>query len=734
MRRERPEETDVDPYIRKGKGDFAEEHAIVSFRKPYAALDRSAARQEQTWKGYSSTDEAHGLYNAYASRLVAHLEDALRMRKGDSLRPIKRALKTLDVYALALATMGYLVNAIDTVDREKKSAAIDVIMSVGNGTKRFALSVKRKRDGTPRKGGPTQGQVGLFKVWRRDDVAVAGNFLIDCCLQSLPDVFVLVADVPCITEEALDHAREFIRIPPVYWPQRERPEPWASWRQGERTLVRSDRAEGLVRRAIADGSIQPALDGLNALQSVEWIVNPQVVDEVRIADHVVERAPGERPDRFEARKRQVRLRAMIAAATGFTLWRFYLPMSLEWRGRVYADPHFAYSREDTVRGMFRFAKGAPIGDGLRSLKIHIANVGDFRLPDGRRVGKLSYADRIAWVDQHIEEVLAVRNWQEAADPYRYLAACRELAGLAQSQALTTLPISFDATASGIQHLCALIRSEEGDKVNLTPALEPRDLYAAVAERVLSALKASTDPRAAICISLGIDRALVKRPVMTYGYSVSPIGIAGQLREELRDRKIFANYKDVWHLAGVILKCTEDEISGPAKVKEFLREIASRLCKIGKPLIWASPVGIPIIIDYRKPRYKQMTLPQLGINHFRKIGVEYTPELDARGMRDGIVPNVVHACDASLVLMTASACAAEGIELATVHDCFSCLAPHARRMNVIVREQFVKLYTEHDVLAEIYEAAERAGAKNLPTPPERGTLDLNAVKRANYFLS
>jgi DNA-directed RNA polymerase len=241
-------------------------------------------------------------------------------------------------------------------------------------------------------------------------------------------------------------------------------------------------------------------------------------------------------------------------------------MSFEWRGRVYADPHFAYSREDTVRGMFRFAKGAPIGDGLRWLKIHIANVGDFRLPDGRRVGKLSYADRIAWVDQHIEDVLAVRNWQKAAEPYRY------------------------------------------------------------------------------------------------------------------------------------------------------------------------PVGIPIIIDYRKPRYKQMTLPQLGINHFRKIGIEYTPGLDARRMRDGIVPNVVHACDASLVLMTASACAAEGIELATVHDCFSCLAPHARRMNVIVREQFVKLYTEHDVLAEIYEAAERAGAKNLPNPPERGTLDLNAVKRANYFLS
>jgi DNA-directed RNA polymerase len=59
--------------------------------------------------------------------------------------------------------------------------------------------------------------------------------------------------------------------------------------------------------------------------------------------------------------------------------RFWTPMNLDWRGRVYSVPHFSYSREDYVRGLFLFADGEPIGEeGLYWLKVHCANCGDFR--------------------------------------------------------------------------------------------------------------------------------------------------------------------------------------------------------------------------------------------------------------------------------------------------------------------------------------------------------------------
>src|SRR5262249_12523495 len=56
-----------------------------------------------------------------------------------------------------------------------------------------------------------------------------------------------------------------------------------------------------------------------------------------------------------------------------------------------------------------------------------------------------------------------------SDPYQFIAACVELA-----QALevgpsfkTGLPLMFDATCSGLQHICAMMRAPEGRLVNLT---------------------------------------------------------------------------------------------------------------------------------------------------------------------------------------------------------------------------------------------------------------------------
>jgi DNA-directed RNA polymerase len=89
------------------------------------------------------------------------------------------------------------------------------------------------------------------------------------------------------------------------------------------------------------------------------------------------------------------------------------------------------------------------------------------------------------------------------------------------------------------------------------------------------------------------------------------------------------------------------------------------------------------------------------------------------------------------VLTAIAAAREGItDTATVHDSFGCLPCHAERYNEIIRETFVRMYEEHDVLAEIYLSAlnDHSGADNhkkLPMLPAKGTLDLSEVKQAKY---
>jgi hypothetical protein len=94
-----------------------------------------------------------------------------------------------------------------------------------------------------------------------------------------------------------------------------------------------------------------------------------------------------------------------------------------------------------------------------------------------------------------------------------------------------------------------------------------------------------------------------------------------------------------------------------------------------------------------------------------------PHRSQAGIREG--PNL---------LLTVNAAVAEGItSIATVHDSFGCLPSRAERFRQIIREQFVKLYEENDVLAQVLESAREdlgENAKGLPAkPPEAGSLEI-----------
>jgi DNA-directed RNA polymerase len=88
---------------------------------------------------------------------------------------------------------------------------------------------------------------------------------------------------------------------------------------------------------------------------------------------------------------------------------------------------------------------------------------------------------------------------------------------------------------------------------------------------------------------------------------------------------------------------------------------------------------------------------------------------------------VHSLDAAHLHMVAAACKAEGINsLGFVHDSYSTHPSDAGRLGQIIREQFVKLYTEHDVLSQL-----RVALNGVEEPPERGNLDINGVLSSTY---
>ena len=108
--------------------------------------------------------------------------------------------------------------------------------------------------------------------------------------------------------------------------------------------------------------------------------------------------------------------------------RFYFPYQLDHRGRAYPVPQLVNPQSDDIgRSLLEFAEGKPLGErGAYWLAILMAN-------SYWKKNKVSFDDRLAWVNRHEPEIIAFANdplrvhrfWNEADKPWTFLAACQE---------------------------------------------------------------------------------------------------------------------------------------------------------------------------------------------------------------------------------------------------------------------------------------------------------------------
>ena len=666
------------------------------------------------------------------------------------------------------------------------------------------------------------------KAWNNELLARAGSWAINILLERLPDVFTIETgpaaddkgndDFLTLTDEAQTYIatliEQLIEDNPVWRPRPEPPRPWRGWNEGgtwdkrlARTLTvmrsRREKTQAAVQEAIRDGNMKPALNALNALQSVPWAINARVLevlrecvarrikisDEILVAELVPSAPPrppkGERlaawkiqQEEIEKARRQLKSDSTLFAEDMQTAERmaayerFYTALNLDFRGRINGVPSFNFQRSDRVRGLFLFADGEPIGDkGLYWLKTHVANCGD------SRISKRPFAERIAWVDEHWPQIEAVAAdpvtnlwWTGADKPCQFLAACLELtAAVAEGPNYKTrLPVAFDGSCSGLQHLCAMTRSEEGAQVNLTRQTEPQDIYQTIADQVRRRVEADLTNEenremARMCLDWIWDqqeparaRETLKRNVMTYAYSSTFKGMADQLIEdtmaklarqvtlgELEEHPFGpGNGRSAAHyLAKHAFTAIKQTVERPAKAMTFLRKLVGALAAEQKHLCWISPAGIPVINSYTETETKRVHLWMnkrgVRVRGRTKLAMADDPKIKRSKAQNAVTPNFVHACDAAHLMLTVNAAVSEGItSIATVHDCFSCLPSRAERFREIIREQFVRMYKEHDVLAKVFEQA-RADlgdkkSKRMPKClPPYGDLDIEQMRDAEY---
>ncbi len=434
--------------------------------------------------------------------------------------------------------------------------------------------------------------------------------------------------------------------------------------------------------------------------------------------------------------------------------QFFFPWTMDWRGRLYPIASSLSPQGNAVaKGLLQFAQGKPMGtSGLRWLKIHLANCFG--------VDKVSFEDRIKWVDEHKIEIsmcaidpFTFKLWADADSPWEFLAACFEFEDYQRDpNALSYIPVRVDGSCNGLQHLSAVLRDPVGAKAtNLLPSDKPNDIYAQVASLVST--KVTKDAQGGDPIAQAwygkVDRSVVKRNVMTVSYGATKRGMLDQLAEDLTkthngkvaawlgidsDESLFPYYK---YLSELVQEAIAKVVQAAPTVMGWIQQVAVVAAEEELPLIWKTPAGFSVLHSYRKTKGKQVDAVIGGINITLRINIEQE-KLDLQKIKLAVSPNWVHSLDASHCHSTVSASVEKGIKhFAMVHDSYGCHAADMEVMAATLREEFVKMYSGNlmtDLLTQIKNQVGAEVASKLPDPPTQAQLDLSLINQSGYFFA
>lgn len=750
-----------------------------------AALEKAAKIEDRTFKMFGAGPAAVVISQLYIEELIAALPAELARTKTASrgLVPILTALQPAKVALVALQGCLQSIALEEQFGRtcrhlgellELEAYAAGLTAYDPKMASRLEMVAKQRYGGRGRRVRMTkeQAEIAGYKMaeWSALRRTRAGAWLINWLLATLPQTFVMegLGEFKCVTltaeaaEVGAAVIAELIDDSYALLPLSEPPPPWTGMVGGARhhraSLILTHYADvkARVASAVRSGQMAPALDGLNALQSVAWTLNERMAGIIRecARRHLkIKGMPRERKElpvwdknrdaaeqaieRAEIKKHNQRvlgdeltLAADLKTAdllAGKPAW--WTPMNLDFRGRVYSLCQFNFARDDRVRSMFLFSDGEPLGEeGLWWLKVHVANTGAFE-----KIDKAALHERVSWVDANLSRLRAMTEvpmrdtwWHQADKPFLFLAAAFELCAAIEngSTYVCRLPVSFDGSCSGLQHLCLMTRADEGHLVNLSPTQQrPSDVYATVASRVATRLTDDASRPgwdegeewrgevARRALAHGCDRGFVKRATMTYSYSSKPFGMAGQLQEDIMAKlqaKVvagelkehpFGEYhrgtvsrpgKACRYLAKHIYDAIGEVVTRPAEAMGFLQKLARLLAHERKSVTWTSPVGLPCINRYHEPLMERVELwmydKGVRVRVRTDVAVGDDAEINKEKAANAVAPNFVHSCDASHLLRVASAHhASGGGPIATVHDSFGCLPSRARRFNQVIRE-------------------------------------------------
>ena len=497
----------------------------------------------------------------------------------------------------------------------------------------------------------------------------------------------------------------------------------------------------------------------------------------------------------ETRRKSLVCRALstISVAKKFKDYeRIYFPHNMDFRGRVYPLTTFSPQGDDLTKSLLLFADTPPCDsmEDIEWLMIHGANLaGVDKVSYTERIQWVY--DHEHFILASAADPLSCDWWEHQDCPCQMLAWCFEWAAWKEWEAthkgdpkgfVSGMPIAMDGTCSGLQHFSAILRDPiGGTAVNLVPGEKPSDIYAIVAQKVkkmldkdicngtademqdtkikygtkslaqLWVLYATADTKEEypemsveeIWEAKGLSRSVTKRPTMTLAYGAKEFGFRDQIMEDTiekdiikrKDTSVFNKYNK-WqasaYMAKLIWAAVGQTVVKALEGMKWLQTCAKEVVKGGRVVTWTTPMGLPVQQHYLKVKTKNIRMRCAG-RFLRLYTPEFTGDVDKTKQSSGIAPNFIHSMDAAHLQYTVCRSVDANIHhFAMIHDSYGSPVSQAKLMYKVVRQAFVDMYTERDVLEDFRRDMQVFTDKQLPPPPKKGTLDLNTVLESKYI--
>lgn len=430
------------------------------------------------------------------------------------------------------------------------------------------------------------------------------------------------------------------------------------------------------------------------------------------------------------------------------------PHSLDYRGRVYPITALLNPQSsDPVKSLLRLAEPEPLDgpDAVRWAKIHIANL--------HGQDKLSYDKRVEWFDDNEASIIACGRspksedfWHNVDKPWQFIQACKEWYRYSKDPSTpVSIIVAMDGSCSGIQHFSAMLQDSIGGKsVNLLPSDAPEDIYRDIAELLQAKLEklAPNHPYYGILKKIGINRGLTKRVVMTLPYGLTKFSCTNYVEDYLVESEVdvSADVKKSQLAAWVsdyLWSVIRDHLYGSSQIMDFLQEAVKIAISSGQVdrIEWKTPGGFLVGKSIYKSKIKKVEInldPLLKKDRTPRLSISYPSNVpDARRMAASVSPNFVHSYDAYHLMRIIFRLKEAGVKsIAAIHDSVGVHPNHANKLYKIIREEFVELYRNSNVLSDMVEHMAEEHGVYIPAPPRitQNSLDFDKVLESPYIFS